>query len=130
MDLKQRMKLYEASHQKEKLVLNESLFEQAYTISISKALLSPFTGSSYEADGYEYAMLFFYQSLSHYHLSQQGYYESFQGEKGTIPQKDLNDSERKRHLEAARALLMQWDDFQEKTENEHKGENFARLSEE
>ena len=100
------------------------LFEQAYTISISKTLLSPFTGSSYEADGYEYAMLFFYQSLSHYHLSQQGYYESFQGEKGTIPQKDLNDSERKRHLEAARALLMQWDDFQEKTENEHKGENF------
>lgn len=31
MDLKQRMKLYEASHQKEKLILNESLFEQAYT---------------------------------------------------------------------------------------------------
>ena len=31
MNLKQRMKLYEASHQKEKLVLNESLFEQAYT---------------------------------------------------------------------------------------------------
>ncbi len=27
MDLKQRMKLYEASHQKEKLVLNESIFE-------------------------------------------------------------------------------------------------------
>lgn len=100
------------------------LFEQAYTISISKTLLSPFTGSSYEADGYEYAMLFFYQSLSHYHLSQQGYYESFQGEKETIPQKDLNDSERKRHLEAARALLIQWNDFQEKTENEHKGENF------
>ena len=31
MNLKQRMKLYEASHQKERLVLNESLFEQAYT---------------------------------------------------------------------------------------------------
>ena len=31
MNLKQRMKLYEASHQKEKLVLNESLFEKAYT---------------------------------------------------------------------------------------------------
>ena len=29
MNLKQRMKLYEASHQKEKLVLNESLFEEA-----------------------------------------------------------------------------------------------------
>lgn len=31
MKLKERMRLYEATHQKEKLVLNESLFEQAYT---------------------------------------------------------------------------------------------------
>ena len=33
MDLKQRMKLYEASHQKEKLILNESLFEDTEDIT-------------------------------------------------------------------------------------------------
>lgn len=33
MDLKQRMKLYEASHQREKLILNESLFEDTEDIT-------------------------------------------------------------------------------------------------
>ena len=100
------------------------LFEQEYTISISKALLSFFSGIKFQADSYELALLYFYQSLSHYHLSRQGYYESFQGLKGTVPQKNLTDSERKRHLEAARALLIQWNDFQEKQENKDKGEKY------
>lgn len=67
MDLKQRMKLYEASHQKQKLVLNESLFEAYYDdmVSVTKDALSKLEraynnlnimleNNDYGIDGYQY----------------------------------------------------------------------------
>lgn len=67
MDLKQRMKLYEATHQKQKLVLNECLFEAYYDdmVSVTKDALgklervyndlnSMLKNKDYGIDGYQY----------------------------------------------------------------------------
>lgn len=67
MDLKQRMKLYEASHQKQKLVLNESLFEAYYDdmVPVAKNALDKLEraynnlnimleNNDYGIDGYQY----------------------------------------------------------------------------
>ena len=67
MGLKQRMKLYEATHQKQKLVLNECLFEAYYDdmVSVTKdalgklervynSLNSMLKNKDYGIDGYQY----------------------------------------------------------------------------
>jgi hypothetical protein len=65
---------------------------------------------------HEISLIRFYQSLAHYNIYITGKYEKHQditenGKIINIPEKILNDSERKNHLYAARSVIIEWDSF-------------------
>lgn len=86
---------------------------ELYTQSISKTILAGVAGqnlSDYVGEPYEQSLLRFYQSLCHYHLSRKGVYEAYSDENGVpVPARTLTDAEKRRHLSAARAALLDWD---------------------
>lgn len=99
-----------------------TLSKELYTTSVSKSVAAQVVGdgvSPYAGERYELSLLRFYQSLTHYHLSEQGFYESYtvktdkKGPDGeilekVIERKELTDSEKKRHFNAARASILDW----------------------
>jgi hypothetical protein len=87
-----------------------AIAKQMFTVSVSKTVGAQIFGDSmtdYPGERYEQSLVRFYQSLCHYLLYQQGFYESV-GEK---PKKVLSSEERRRHLAASRAVLVDWDAF-------------------
>ncbi len=103
------------------------LAEKLYTISISKSVLSEMAGDGlapYRGEKYELSLLRFYQSLTHYKLYEQGYYESYKIKEGDqeiqIEQKDLSESEKRMHFNAARASILDWNSLLTTYKNETK----------
>lgn len=99
-----------------------ALSKELYTTSVSKSVAAQVVGdgvSPYAGERYELSLLRFYQSLTHYRLSEQGFYESYtvktdkKGPDGeilekVIERKELTESEKKRHFNAARASILDW----------------------
>lgn len=103
------------------------LGQQLYTTSISKSASAQIVGdgvSDYAGEKYELSLLRFFQSLTHYRLYMQGYYEPYtvkeKKELKTIPEQKLSESERRRHLNAARASILDWDSLLKTFTNETK----------
>ena len=106
-----------------------ALSKELYTKSVSKSVAAQVVGdgvSPYAGDRYELSLLRFYQSLTHYRLYEQGFYESYtvklekeekkKTEEGieetinekVIERKNLSESEKRRHFNAARASILDW----------------------
>ncbi len=99
----------------------KDLSDELFTVSISKEVASALTNDNednYYGETYERSMIRFYQVVNHYSLFLKGSYEAFsieeKDEKGKvlkkkdIPAKTLSDQERRFHLTAARASLIEW----------------------
>ena len=100
------------------------LSKELYTTSVSKSVAAQIVGdgvSPYAGERYELSLLRFYQSMTHYRLYEQGFYESYtvkterqEQEKEEsvnekiIERKDLSESEKRRHFNAARAAILDW----------------------
>lgn len=91
------------------------LSKQLYTKSVSKMAAAQIAGDGvipYAGEKYELSLLRFYLSVTNYRLYKQGFYESYATEKDgvetTVDKKDLSESEKRRHLSAARAALLDW----------------------
>lgn len=91
------------------------LSKQLYTKSVSKSVAAQFAGDGiapYTGEKYELSLLRFYLSLTNYRLYKQGFYESYTAEKDgvetVVDKKELSESEKRRHLSAARAALLDW----------------------
>ena len=85
--------------------------KQLFTVSISKTVGAQIFGDSmkdYGGERYEQSLVRFYQSLCHYMLYQQGFYEAINE---NTPKKMLTPEERRKHLYAARATIVEWDSF-------------------
>ena len=99
-----------------------ALSKELYTTSVSKSVAAQITGdgvSPYAGEKYELSLLRFYQSVTHYRLYEQGFYEAYtvkteqKNEDGSIKEKlierkELSVSEKKRHFNAARASILDW----------------------
>lgn len=100
---------------------------ELYTQSISKTILAGAAGQSlsdYVGERYELSLLRFYQSLCHYHLSRNGVYEAYSDENGVpVPARTLSDAEKRRHLSAARAALLDWDTLLNDYSDQSAGKN-------
>lgn len=91
------------------------LSKQLYTKSVSKAAAAQIAGDGvipYAGEKYELSLLRFYLSVTNYRLYRQGFYEAYAAEKDGVKQaverKELSESEKRRHLSAARAALLDW----------------------
>lgn len=91
------------------------LSRKLYTKSVSKSVAAQIAGDGlapYTGEKYELSLLRFYQSLTHYKLYEQGYYESYtvheDGEARIIERKELSESEKRLHFNAARASILDW----------------------
>lgn len=98
-----------------------------YTTSVSKNIAAQFAGDGivpYKGEKYELSLLRFYQSLSHYRLYEQGYCEprtvTENGEVKTVDRKDLSESEKRLHFNAARAAILDWNSLLTTYTNESK----------
>ncbi|MBR4126359.1 MAG: hypothetical protein IKR09_02125 [Alphaproteobacteria bacterium] len=93
-----------------------SLSKELYTKSVSKSAAAQVVGDGvldYAGENYELSLLRFYQSLTHYRLSEQGFYEAYtvmpeDGTGKTVERKELTASEKRRHFTAARAAILDW----------------------
>lgn len=91
------------------------LSKRLYTKSVSKSVAAQFAGDGvvpYAGERYELSLLRFYLSLTNYRLYKQGFYEAYTAEKDgvetAVAKKELSESEKRRHLSAARAALLDW----------------------
>ena len=75
---------------------------------------------------YERSLLRFYSALNHYLIYQQGYYESHTKGEKNFPKKNLSRPERRRHLEAARAMIVEWNTKITEWRNERLGETIYK----
>lgn len=94
--------------------LAKKISDDLYTTRISKKISSNVLGDgldNYEGERFEQSLIRFYQSLTNFMLYQQGFYESFVENEKTIPQVDLDESQKRKHLSAARANIKEWDAF-------------------
>ena len=85
--------------------------KQLFTVSVSKTVGAQIFGDSmadYPGERYEQSLIRFYQSLCHYMLYQQGFYEAVDE---NTPKKMLTPEERRKHLQGARATIVEWDSF-------------------
>ena len=114
------------------------LSKELYTKSVSKSVAAQVVGDGvvpYAGEKYELSLLRFYQSLTHYRLYEQGFYESYtvkqegnneaEMEK-VIPRKNLTESEKKRHFNAARASILDWNSLLTSYTNEASGKKDFR----
>ena len=105
-------------HLKGEYFQSQNYFDQArelgdrlFTVSISKKVLKAVGSDSLDhfyGEIYERSLLRFYSVLNHYLLYQQGLYESYSRGKESVPRKELSARERRRHLDAARAMVVEW----------------------
>lgn len=111
----------------------KEISDELYTVSISRKVASAVsddTADMYYGEKFEISMIRFYASLCHYHLYAQGYYEEYKepvedaDKKITlriVPKRELSDSERQRHLEAARSTVVEWASFLRTARDEEAG---------
>lgn len=96
--------------------------DQLFTVSLSKkasTIISNDNADNYYGERYERSLIRYYQSLTHYMLYLKGKYESYvenvyaeDGKKISekiIEEKNLDDSAKRFHLQAARSVLIEWD---------------------
>ena len=102
------------------------LSDELYTVSISKKIVSTLGNKNldnYYGDTYERSMIRFYQALNHYHIYQNGEYESHEVEQRddndkvinskVVTAKKLNLKEKQFHLTASRSTLLEWNSLLE-----------------
>lgn len=96
-----------------------ALSKELYTTSISKSVASQVVGEGiapYAGERYELSLLRFYQSVTHYRLYEQGFYESYteksdgngETKEKVVERKELSASEKRLHFNAARAAILDW----------------------
>lgn len=106
------------------------LSKELYTKSVSKSVAATIAGDGLQAYGgekYELSLLRFYQSLTHYKLYEQGYYEAYEVKEDDqikkIDKKELSESEKRRHFTAARAAILDWNSLLTTYTNETNDKN-------
>lgn len=103
---------------------------ELYTKSLLNAALASIAGQrseNYEGEAYEMSLLRFYQSLCHYRLYKDGTYEAYADENGVqIPEKKLTDTEKRQHLRAARAVMLDWDAVLREYQRERAGQSLFK----
>ncbi|MCY4644109.1 MAG: hypothetical protein OXB88_05770 [Bacteriovoracales bacterium] len=85
--------------------------DQLFTVALSKKLLKSVGNDSLDhfyGEIYERSMLRFYSALNHYLLYQRGVRHIPASGKTSASKKKLSKRERRRHLEAARAHVVEW----------------------
>ena len=107
---------YHASNQA--LMQAKSLMQKLYTQSLSKTAQTLILNDQYDiyyGEKYEHSLVYFYLSLNHLFLWQQGeIHPWFKWQDGKLQKMDgrvLSQQERKQALMAARAELLDWDSF-------------------
>jgi hypothetical protein len=99
----------------------KDLSDKLFTVSISKKAVSAVTNSNYDnyyGEKFERSMIRYYQSLTHFALSQNGEYEAHElikrdkegkvvGKK-VVPLKKLTAKEKRFHLSGAKNVLVEW----------------------
>lgn len=94
--------------------------DKLFTVSIKKkisAAMSNNNSDNYYGEKYERSLIRFYQALNHALLYQTGKYETYTVEEvvkdkkisKVIPEKILNQKEKRQHLFSARAVILEWD---------------------
>lgn len=100
--------------------------KELYTRSLSNTAASAVAGSwdDYAGEAYELSLLRFYQSLCHYHLYLNGRYEAFTDREtgNAVPEKILTEKEKRMHLMAARAVVVDWDALLKEFQSQKAGE--------
>lgn len=105
----------------------QELSNKLYTRSISRAALSKITNDNMDnfyGEKFERSLIRFYQAFNHVLLYQSGKYEAYEkkvlveGKKKKfkiekIPEKSLSTNEKRFHLRAARATILEWDSLLE-----------------
>ena len=111
------------------------LSDKLFTISLSKSVAGAIGNSSsdnYYGERYERSLIRYYQILAHYNLYDKGAYEAYvnviRDEKGKVTSSSpvagitLDESKRRFHLSAAKAVLLEWnsilDDYKKTTAGE------------
>lgn len=109
------------------------LSQKLYTKSISKSVAAQIAGDGlapYAGEKYELSLLRFYQSLTHYKLYEQGFYEAYtvqeDGKPRVIERKELSESEKRLHFNAARASVLDWNSLLTTFTNESQNKNDFR----
>lgn len=107
-------------------IFNEAkeLSDQLFTVSISKKATSVVlndNADNYYGENYERSLIRFYQSMTHLQLSKIGKYEAYSiqkegAEKGKmetvpVPEKILDEKDKKFHVTAAKSILLEWDSY-------------------
>ncbi|HLE09942.1 MAG: hypothetical protein A2504_02995 [Bdellovibrionales bacterium RIFOXYD12_FULL_39_22] len=118
----------------------QELSNKLYTVSISKKALTGLANDSadnYYGELYERSLIRFYFSLSNFMLYQTATYEAHSekiaGPDGKliegklIPEKKLSEGERRVHLFAAKAAIVEWDSLLENYKSEHAGKSAYKV---
>ncbi len=118
----------------------QELSNQLYTVSVSKKALTGLSNDNadnYYGEKYERSLIRFYFALSHFMIYQTGIYEEHtdtkipaKGEKAVsklIAKKSLSESERRTHLFAAKAAILEWDTLMESYKNEQLGKSVYKV---
>ena len=111
------------------------LSDKLFTVSISKKVAGALGNSSadnYYGEKYERSLIRYYTILSHYNLYEKGEYEAYKEEtrdnKGKvtstkdIPSVPLDESKKRFHLTAAKAVLLEWNSILEDFKKTYAGE--------
>jgi hypothetical protein len=108
----------------------QNISDNLYTISVSKKLQSLLltNADNYYGERYERSLIRFYESLIHYNLYKQGKYEKYiftdENKKSlSIPEKILNENEKRKHLFASRAITDEWNSLLNSYINELSGKS-------
>lgn len=113
----------------------KEISDKLFTVSISKKVAGALTNSSadnYYGEKYERSLIRYYLILAHYNLYEKGSYEAFKedikDEKGKVtstkenPEVKLDDSKKRFHLTAAKAVLLEWNSILEDLKKTYAGE--------
>lgn len=113
----------------------QEIADKLFTISLSKKIVGSLLEDSfdnYSGEKFERSYIRYYQILNHYNIYDQGFYESYEedllDEKGKVIGKKpveaviLNASERSFHLQASRAVLLEWNAMMEDLKKSNAGD--------
>jgi hypothetical protein len=113
----------------------KDISDKLFTVSLSKKTAGILMNSSvdnYSGEKYERSLIRYYLILAHYNLYEKGIYESYQevtkDEKGKvsatkdIAEVKLDDSKKRFHLTAAKAVLIEWNSILEDLKKTYAGE--------
>lgn len=113
----------------------KDISDKLFTVSISKkaaGILGNSSADNYSGEKYERSLIRYYLILAHYNLYEKGVYESYQevtkDEKGKvtgtkdIAEVKLEDSKKRFHLTAAKAVLLEWNSILEDLKKTYAGE--------